>query len=402
MVSWAKAPFSNFRQLKKLTKFSDNGPGSDIIWALNDVSFDVKKGEVLGIIGGNGVGKSTLLKILGRITNPTSGSCSINGRVASLLEVGTGFHSELSGRENVYLNGTILGMNRKEIRSKFNEIVDFSGIEKFIDTPVKRYSSGMGVRLAFAVAAHLEPEILLIDEVLAIGDADFQKRCLKKMDKVARSGRTILFVSHQMNAITNLCDRVVWLDNGSIVDILPAKEAVQKYLMSSYSNQAPHIEFKVNEDKPAQGISMRLMNNDGESLNQFLFEDDINVKFDYLIRKTIRDGHLCCQLFNSDGSHLMVSYDFDHAESNCSLDVGRHCVKFKIPRGILSPGLYYINMRINSSLTGKLDLSDSEDDKTCSFVVDDISGLRGNKRKGMIAPRLPWYVSDGGNIETNN
>ncbi|SVD45303.1 uncharacterized protein METZ01_LOCUS398157, partial [marine metagenome] len=172
-----------------------------------------------------------------------------------------------------------------------------------------------------------------------------------------------------MNAITNLCDRVIWLDNGSIVDILPAKEAVKNYLMSSYSSQTSHIQFKMDEEKPAQGISMQLMNNDGESSNQFLFEDDINVKFDYLIRKKIRDGHLYCQLFNSDGSHLMVSYDFDHPESNCSLDVGKHCVKFKIPGGILSPSMYYINMRINSSLMGKLDLSDSEDEKMCSFIV---------------------------------
>jgi lipopolysaccharide transport system ATP-binding protein len=202
------------------------------IWALHDVSFQVDEGEVLGVIGRNGAGKSTLLKILTRITTPTHGRATIRGHVGSLLEVGTGFHPELTGRENVFLNGAVLGMKRREIVSKFSEIVEFAGVESFIDTPVKRYSSGMSVRLAFAVAAHLEPEILLVDEVLAVGDAEFQRRCLGRMEDLSDSGRTVLFVSHQMQAVAQLCDRVIWLEKGMIVGDGPAPEIVARYLQS--------------------------------------------------------------------------------------------------------------------------------------------------------------------------
>ena len=216
VFDFLKSPLKNYRKYRSLYKFEEikngnpNTSAADIIWALKDVSFEVKQGEVLGIIGRNGAGKSTLLKILCKITDPTSGVAEIRGRVSSLLEVGTGFHPELTGRENIYLNGTILGMTKKEVDHKFDEIVDFSGMEKFIETPVKRYSSGMKVRLAFSVAAHLEPEILLIDEVLAVGDADFQKKCLSKMEDVGQEGRTVLFVSHNMPAITRLCKRAIW------------------------------------------------------------------------------------------------------------------------------------------------------------------------------------------------
>src|SRR6476660_5241216 len=206
------------------------GDKTEEFWALKDVIFEVKRGEVVGIIGRNGAGKSTLLKILSRITEPTRGKIHLRGRVASLLEVGTGFHAELTGRENVFLNGAILGMNRVEIRQKFDEIVAFSGVEKFIDTPVKRYSSGMYVRLAFAVAAHLEPEILVVDEVLAVGDAAFQKKCLGKMDNIAKGGRPVLFVSHNMPAVSGLCDRVIWLNGGQIEKEGPARAVVRRYL----------------------------------------------------------------------------------------------------------------------------------------------------------------------------
>ena len=199
------------------TFFSKNKLAETSFWALQDISFEIKKGDVVGIIGKNGAGKSTLLKLLSQITKPTEGKIEINGRIASLLEVGTGFHPELTGRENIYLNGTILGMTRKEVKAKFDEIVAFSGVEKFIDTPVKHYSSGMYVRLAFAVAAHLEPEILIIDEVLAVGDAEFQKKCLGKMKEVAGEGRTVIFVSHDMNAITSLCQKTILLENGKLI-----------------------------------------------------------------------------------------------------------------------------------------------------------------------------------------
>ncbi|GIU93818.1 MAG: ABC transporter [Gaiellaceae bacterium] len=209
-------------------------PTYEEIWALRDVSFEVTEGEVLGVLGRNGAGKSTLLKILTRITNPTTGTATIRGRVGSLLEVGTGFHPELTGRENIFLNGSILGMKRKEILRKFDEIVEFAGVEKFIDTPVKRYSSGMSVRLAFAVAAHLEPEILLVDEVLAVGDAEFQRRCLGRMEDISMTGRTVLFVSHNMQTLTALCNRAIWLDQGAIVRDGKSSEVVAQYLQAGF------------------------------------------------------------------------------------------------------------------------------------------------------------------------
>ena len=225
------SPLKNWKQLRKLNTFGQSDDASpDVYWALKDVSFDVRDGEVLGIIGRNGAGKSTLLKVLSRITEPTRGKVKIRGRVSSLLEVGTGFHPDLSGRENIYLNGTILGMTKREIDRKFDEIVDFSGVERFLDTPIKRYSSGMKVRLAFAVAAHLEPEILIIDEVLAVGDAEFQKKCMGKMQDVAQGGRTVLFVSHSMAAIQSLCNKGIVLEAGSVAYDGPVDGAIDKYL----------------------------------------------------------------------------------------------------------------------------------------------------------------------------
>jgi len=222
---------------------------SQTLWALREVSFAVRQGEVWGIVGSNGAGKSTLLKIVSRIVRPTAGTVRGRGRVSSLLEVGTGFQPELSGRENVYLSGYILGMSKAEIRARFDEIVDFSGVERFIDTPVKRYSSGMYVRLAFAVAAHLEPDILILDEVLAVGDADFQKKCLGKMREVSQqAGRTILFVSHSMQAVTNLCDRGLWLQQGQVKAIGPVAQVVNRYL-----NDAQHLQLRQAWATPAEG-----------------------------------------------------------------------------------------------------------------------------------------------------
>jgi lipopolysaccharide transport system ATP-binding protein len=230
VVDMAAAPWRRLRQL------SGRSGGDDTFWALKDISFDVPEGEVLGIIGHNGAGKSTLLKILSRITEPTEGRATIHGRVASLLEVGTGFHNELTGRENVYLNGAILGMSRREIDRKFDEIVDFAGVEKFLDTPIKRYSSGMKVRLAFAVAAHLDPEILIIDEVLAVGDQEFQHKCLGKMQDVAMGGRTVLFVSHNMGAISDLCGRCILLKAGNAIADGAPQYVIRKYLIASEDN----------------------------------------------------------------------------------------------------------------------------------------------------------------------
>jgi lipopolysaccharide transport system ATP-binding protein len=230
-INLIRQPERNFRRLVSLSQFGSNGEDdASIMWALRDVSFEMRTGEVLGLIGPNGAGKSTLLKILTRITEPTGGSATIKGRVSSLLEVGTGFHQELTGRENVYLNGSVLGMGKSDIDRRFDEIVEFSGVERFIDTPVKRYSSGMQVRLAFSVAAHLEPDVLLVDEVLAVGDAAFQKKCLGQMDRVAEEGRTIVFVSHNMSAVRNLCKRGLLLEGGTVVEDGPMDEVMNKYL----------------------------------------------------------------------------------------------------------------------------------------------------------------------------
>ena len=252
MTGWLRSADTNFQRLRRLTDFSSDGhDAEDVIWALKDVSFDVNKGDVIGIIGPNGAGKTTLLKILSRITQPTSGKGVINGRVSSLLEVGTGFHPDLTGRENVFLNGTILGMSKAEVERKFDEIVEFSGVEKFIDTPVKRYSSGMQVRLAFSVAASLEPEILLVDEVLAVGDAQFQRKCLGKMGEVAGEGRTVLFVSHNMAAVSALCPRSIWLQDGQVQLDQDTPTVVERYIASA-SEQAM-ISLRDREDRMGDG-----------------------------------------------------------------------------------------------------------------------------------------------------
>ncbi len=227
---------ATFKDIKNWTKFNKNTSKNDEFWALKDINFEIKAGESIGIIGRNGAGKSTLLKILSRITPPTSGNAILRGRLASLLEVGTGFHPELTGRENVYFNGSILGLRKVEIDRKFDEILDFSGVERFIDTPLKHFSSGMQLRLAFAVAAHLEPEILIIDEVLAVGDAEFQKKCLGKMDEVSRSGRTVIFVSHNMTALKNICERGILLQKGQIIADGPIEETMNTYLIAQNNN----------------------------------------------------------------------------------------------------------------------------------------------------------------------
>ena len=259
VTSWAKAPVRNFKRLRSLDTFKETDcEAEDVIWALRDVSFEVQRGEVLGIIGRNGAGKSTLLKVLSRITEPTTGRAVIRGRVSSLLEVGTGFHPELSGRENVYMNGTILGMTKREIDRKFDEIVDFSGVERFLDTPVKRYSSGMKVRLAFAVAAHLEPEILIIDEVLAVGDAEFQKRCLGKMQDLAHGGRTVLFVSHNMGAVKSLTTRCVYLRDGGIAGLGDTEKILDRYF-GDFQTSNEFDAGSVARLRPEHGTKIRIV-----------------------------------------------------------------------------------------------------------------------------------------------
>lgn len=280
IINAAKAPFNLIK------KNNDRLPKKEIFWALKDITFDVNRGEVIGIIGRNGAGKTTILKILSRITEPTEGKITLRGRVASLLEVGTGFHPELTGRENIYLNGAVLGMTKKEIDSKFDEIVKFAEVEKFLDTPVKRYSSGMYVRLAFAVAAHLEPEILLVDEVLAVGDIAFQKKCLGKMGDIAKGGRTVLFVSHNMGAIQSLCESAIWLDNGQIVKRGTANEVVTDYeehQLKRFDESSYVVERNPEDVKNSSFYFSRveMLNMKGENTNIFRYNDELVLIVDF-------------------------------------------------------------------------------------------------------------------------
>jgi lipopolysaccharide transport system ATP-binding protein len=295
----AAAPFRRLRAFGRSSHREE-----DTIWALKDVSFDVQPGEVVGIIGRNGAGKSTLLKILTRITEPTDGRAVLNGRVSSLLEVGTGFHLELTGRENIYLSGAVLGMKKREIDRKFDEIVDFSGVEKFIDTPVKRYSSGMTVRLGFAVAAHLEPEVLLVDEVLAVGDAEFQKKCLGKMESVAHGGRTVLFVSHNMGAVQSLCPRAILLRDGQLSLNGPSGDVVEDYLACLI--QATGNPFQDNPERSGTGevrlTAARALNEWNRPARSLIAGRPATLEFRYENRLAEKHAHLALTIFNQLGA----------------------------------------------------------------------------------------------------
>ncbi|KGO35716.1 hypothetical protein JT06_00315 [Desulfobulbus sp. Tol-SR] len=299
LASWARAPLQRLRRLGE-----HDIAAEDAFWALKDVSFSVQPGEVVGIIGRNGAGKSTLLKILSRITEPTEGEVRLRGRVSSLLEVGTGFHPELTGRENIFLNGSILGMSRVEIRSKFDQIVAFSEIEKFLDTPVKRYSSGMYVRLAFAVAAHLEPEILIVDEVLAVGDIEFQKKCLGKMGEVAREGRTVIIVSHNMSAIQALCERAILLRTGRVVEDGRTPEVVRSYL--KFLEKGASSAFVDNPERKSSGSVMltgaNMLDDQGFPISHPVSGQPLIFQFDYLNKNGTKQIDVVMTLFNHLGT----------------------------------------------------------------------------------------------------
>ncbi len=326
---------------------------NDTIWALKDVSFEVKHGEVVGIIGRNGAGKSTLLKILSRITEPTEGRAIINGRVGSLLEVGTGFHPELTGRENIYLNGAILGMRKQEIHRKFDEIVAFAEIEKFLETPVKHYSSGMYVRLAFAVAAHLEPEILLVDEVLAVGDAAFQKKCLGKMGDVAKEGRTVLFVSHNMGAIQRLCSRAILLERGSIRKFGETREIVSYYFSSSIEGKYDQkIGIRTPDTKPSAFFSSWFVSLDGQY--QILSGNDVSINLETEFKRHIQNVYFGIALWSDDGTLVWAANSHDDGKSTETLAAGKYTVQFLLSHLILRPGTYWIEASINTAY-GQLD-----------------------------------------------
>ncbi len=324
-------------------------------WALKDVSFEVKQGEVVGIIGRNGAGKSTLLKILSRITEPTAGRVQLEGRVSSLLEVGTGFHPELTGRENVFLNGAILGMTGAEIKKKFDEIVAFAEVERFLDTPVKWYSSGMYVRLAFAVAAHLEPEILIVDEVLAVGDAEFQKKCLGKMQDVSRGGRTVLFVSHNMGVVSTLTERCVYLQDGQIIAMGNSRHVVEMYLTKSITtrgkraNDLAFFRRKAENDTPVR-ITGLVVNGCGDTNDLPTVEIGaaitIEVKLD--IKKPLQGATLDMMLKTSQGERVIVLFSGDQG---CALflDPGRYTVSIRAGNLPLAPGNYFVDVGVNQS-----------------------------------------------------
>jgi len=315
-------------------------------WALKDVSFEVKRGEVIGIIGRNGAGKSTLLKILSRITEPTTGEVRIKGRIASLLEVGTGFHPELTGRENIFLNGAILGMRKTDIKRRFDEIVDFAEVEKFIDTPVKHYSSGMYMRLAFAVAAHLQPEILLIDEVLAVGDIEFQKKCIGKMEIVAKEGRTVLVVSHSMVTVKALCSRAVLLDAGEIKEIGSVDNAIAKYI----GINQPDIARKIIKDedhimgfKEIRVKSIELINGIANSFSVY-WKQSIQIRLEIDVIQDIRDVAFGASIQTINGTPIFtVQHDDTEGISLWDFEVGLHQVDFTI-KNILRPGLYRLHI----------------------------------------------------------
>lgn len=360
-------------------------------WALKDVSFDVNEGEVVGIVGRNGAGKSTLLKILSRITTPTSGEAILNGRVGSLLEVGTGFHPELTGRENVYFNGTILGLRKHEIKARFDEIVAFSGIEAFIDTPIKRYSSGMKMRLAFSVAAHLEPEIMIIDEVLAVGDMDFQNKCLGKMRDVARAGRTVLFVSHNMSAVTQLCKRAIWIDNGSIhVDSSDVSKVCQSLsagndiaiVMSALDTEY----FSLRTFFARNSIAL-------DAQGVFSRDQEILITLDIIIKKTDRALNFGISVIDDFGNTVFLTSTTDsRVEDWPELKIGRNLLVVSIPANLLNEGRYILEFY--SALQYQNWLVEPGTRK--STITIRISGPVSQSpywqsaRQGPIAPILTW------------
>jgi lipopolysaccharide transport system ATP-binding protein len=360
-------------------------------WALRNVSFEVKRGEAIGIIGRNGAGKSTLLKILSRITDPTEGRVTLNGRVASLLEVGTGFHPELTGRENIFLNGAILGMTRPEIRKKFDDIVAFAEVERFLDTPVKRYSSGMYVRLAFAVAAHLEPEILIVDEVLAVGDAEFQKKCLGKMGDVSRQGRTVLFVSHNLDAIRNLCGNAVVLEGGKLVFRGTAEDAVDQYL-SSGVNLSGEVTFPPSTDKLAFFRKVQVLNHSGETSASIDVRRGFSLEFTYEVREPIKNLEVAFRVLMNDGRPVFTSMISETLpEILGQSQQGVRKATATIPGNFLFPGSYFITIALHESAGRIFDRQDA----TLKITVEDTGTIftkyhQDNHLIGAVIKPLAW------------
>ncbi|NOY98830.1 MAG: ABC transporter ATP-binding protein [Chloroflexi bacterium] len=371
------------------------------LWALRDISFEVKKGQVLGIVGHNGAGKSTLLKVLSRVTEPTTGFVELHGRVGSLLEVGTGFHPELTGRENIYLNGAILGMKRTEIDRKFDEIVAFSEVEKFIETPVKRYSSGMYLRLAFAVAAHLEPEILVVDEVLTVGDAEFQRKCLGKMGDVAQEGRTVLFVSHNMSAVLRLTQETIVLDHGRMVMRAPSAEAVDYYLSAGHAKAGERIWDE--DEVPGAGAgfrprALRIRDQRGRVLETVRSTEPVTVEFEYQLDKPVTGLRCGFYLYTMRGEPVFTSFDTDEQalfEKYTNRPAGRYVSRCTIPADTFNQGRYVLGVNASSYRIRRY----FQDERALEFNVDPTGapGMQWSEpRPGPIRPRLNWTIEQVG------
>lgn len=378
LAKMARAPIARLRR---------NGNKPDTVWALKDVSFEIAPGEVVGIIGRNGAGKSTLLKVLSRITEPSAGRVELYGRVGCLLEVGTGFHPELTGRENIYLNGAILGMKRREIEKEFDRIVDFSEVEKFIDTPVKRYSSGMYVRLAFAVAAHMNPEILVVDEVLAVGDTQFQKKCLGKMGDVARQGRTVFFVSHNLAAVSQLCTRGILLADGQVLTDGAIDETISSYALASVSRMLSEVTFPEQLDKPAYFTRLCMLNNKGEKVVRFGNDEPFTLEIEYEVRETLKQDHIWVALDRADGTRILKASADDERPLQ-TLTPGRYVAHVTFPAGLLNEGLYRYLVVI-----GKPRIVEHDSQLGEYFEIEDTSTQTGgglNKRNGILRLALGW------------
>jgi len=349
-----RAASAPLRKVRHWVSGTNDGTSAEWIWALRDVDFEVKKGEVIGIIGRNGAGKTTLLKVLSGITEPTAGYADIYGRIGSLLEVGTGFHMELTGRENIFMNGAILGMHRQEIKKKFDEIVDFSEIDKFLDTPVKRYSSGMYVRLAFAVAAHLEPEILIVDEVLSVGDAQFQKKCLGKMQDISYGqGRTVLFVSHNMDTIQRLCSRCILLDQGKLITQGDTISTVLKYISSNAHQAQPNQWIKLSNMRRKGSGEARFVEIQYSSLDETVsFYPYPNGPLEFLIAvesdSNLSVASFAVTLYNKAGAKL-VNADIDSTGQVIELKKGRTIVRLRIEQLHLNPDIYTLGLWLNKT-----------------------------------------------------
>lgn len=377
----------------KIGQVNDRSAKADgeYIWALKDINMEVKQGEVLGIIGKNGAGKSTLLKILSRVTTPTTGRISAKGRIASLLEVGTGFHPEMTGRENIFMNGSIMGMTKAEIKRKFDEIVDFAGVEKYIDTPVKRYSSGMTVRLGFAIAAHLEPEILVVDEVLAVGDAEFQKKAIGKMQDVSKSeGRTVLFVSHNMTAINTLCKIGIYLKNGSIVFSGSANSTVTKYL-NEESSVKTKISWVKNErpgDDIASLISARLIDEHDNDIVNVNITEKVGIEFTYVVKDPGNARIPNARIHNSKGDLVFVSSD---NEKSYLKKGGLFKTIMWIPANFLNVDYYIVGIALSTMLPEKIHFYVPQ---ALSFEMIEDMNKRGTQYKlpipGIVRPLLDW------------